>query len=132
MNIDSLLGDIREWVLQQADIAGALLVGSYARGTARADSDVDLVILTSNPSRYIDFAAFADKFGTVDRWVKENWGRVTSVRVWYRDGLEVEYGITLPNWATQPLDEGTRRVLSEGAQIVFDRDDSLGNTTLML
>ena len=39
------------------DICGLALVGSWARGTARADSDVDLVVLTSHPDRYLADAA---------------------------------------------------------------------------
>ncbi|MGH2704321.1 MAG: nucleotidyltransferase domain-containing protein [Actinomycetota bacterium] len=34
------------------DVCGVAIVGSWARGEARADSDLDLVILTEDPSRY--------------------------------------------------------------------------------
>jgi predicted nucleotidyltransferase len=125
MRIKGFLSQVKAWTEQQADIKGVLLVGSYARGVARADSDVDLVILTTKPERYLDSVSFAENFGSVSKWEKEDWGRVTSVRVWYQDGLEVEYGITLPDWVAQPLDSGTLRVVSDGMQIVFDRDGSL-------
>ncbi len=125
MNIDVYLNAVKAWAAQQTDIAAVLLVGSHARGTARADSDVDLVILTTHPSRYLDSAAYAETFGPVARWTTENWGRVTSMRVWYRDGLEVEYGITRPDWAAEPLDAGTRQVISGGVRIIFDRNGSL-------
>ncbi len=126
MNVEAFLFQVRDWAEQQQDISGVLLVGSYARGTARADSDVDLVILTVKPERYLNAIAFAERFGSVSKWEKEDWGRVTSLRLWYEDGLEVEYGITRPDWVAQPLDPGTFRVVSDGARIVFDRDGSLG------
>src|SRR5581483_1828433 len=82
----------------------------------------DLVILTNEPARYLESALFAENFGRIAKWQKEDWGKVTSMRVWYEDGMEVEYGFALPDWATEPLDEGTKRVLDDGAQIIFDRD----------
>ncbi len=125
MKIESFLAQVKQWAGQQSDIKGVLLVGSYTKGAARADSDVDLIILTADPQHYIDRISFAENFGSVSKWEKEDWGRVTSLRVWYQDGLEVEYGIALPDWASQPLDLGTLQVVSDGMQIVFDRDDSL-------
>ncbi|HZQ06850.1 MAG TPA: nucleotidyltransferase domain-containing protein [Anaerolineae bacterium] len=125
MSVEAFLFQVRAWAEQQQDISGVLLVGSYARGTARADSDVDLMILTVKPERYLNAIAFAERFGPVSKWEKEDWGKVTSLRIWYEDGLEVEYGIAGPNWVAQPLDPGTLRVVSDGARIVFDRDGSL-------
>ncbi len=125
MHLEHFLSPIRQWAEQQPDIRGVLLVGSHARHAARPDSDVDLVILTDCPERYVDSIDFAERLGAVSRWQKEDWGRVTSVRVWYEDGLEVEYGFTRPDWACEPLDPGTRRVISDGLDIVFDRDGSL-------
>ncbi len=125
MEIDEFLRRVQEWAEQQADIEAVLLVGSYARGAARPDSDVDLVILTTRPERYVDSVSFAGQFGSISKWQTEDWGRVTSQRVWYQDGLEVEFGITLPDWSARPLDPGTRAVLSDGAQAVFDRSGAL-------
>jgi predicted nucleotidyltransferase len=125
MMLEDLMAKVKQWAEKQLDIQGVLLVGSYARGAARPDSDVDLVILTDCPARYLDGISFSGNFGSVSKWQKEAWGKVTSVRVWYQDGLEVEYGIALPDWASQPLDPGTFRVLSDGMQIVYDREGSL-------
>jgi hypothetical protein len=51
---------------------------------------------------------------------------VTSLRVWYADGLEVEFGIADRDWASAPLDAGTRRVLEEGLVVLFDRGSAFG------
>lgn len=121
----NLFAQIKAWAEKQGDISGVLLVGSHARGTARADSDMDLVILTTQPARYLDSISFAETFGAVARWEKEDWGKVTSMRVKYRGGMEVEFGFALPDWIAFPLEPGTRRVLSDGARIIFDREGSL-------
>jgi len=55
----------------------------------------------------------------------EYWGRVTSLRVRYEDGREVEYGITTRQWAALPLDAGTRRVIRGGMRILLDRQNDL-------
>jgi len=51
---------------------------------------------------------------------------VTSLRVYYVDGLEVEYGLASPEWASIPLDEGTQWVISGGMRILLDREGRLG------
>lgn len=124
-DVDPFLVDVKQWAEALPDITAVLLVGSYARGSARVDSDVDLVILTTNPQQYVASVSFAEHFGTVLKSETEDWGRVISQRIWYQNGLEVEFGFALPDWASRPLDEGTRNVISNGAQIVFDRDGSL-------
>jgi predicted nucleotidyltransferase len=125
MEIEGFLARVKRWAEERPDIKGVLLVGSHARGAARPDSDVDLIILTVSPQRYLDSISFAGHFGSVLRWEKEDWGRVKSLRVWYQGGLEVEYGIAQPDWASQPLDSGTLQVISEEIQIVYDRDGGL-------
>ena len=56
----------------------------------------------------------------------EDWGLVTSLRVYYEDGLEVEYGLTSSEWAEEPIDEGTYRVIRDGMGIYSDREGLLG------
>ena len=50
---------------------------------------------------------------------------MTSLRVWYRDGLEVEFGLTDESWAASPLDAGTRSVILDGIVVLFERGDLL-------
>lgn len=48
MDIYLFLNSVRKWTNQNEDIKALILVGSYAIGKAREDSDVDLVIIISN------------------------------------------------------------------------------------
>jgi hypothetical protein len=50
---------------------------------------------------------------------------VQSLRVFYRNGLEVEFGLTDPAWAALPLDEGTRQVIAGGMRVLFERGHNL-------
>lgn len=121
--LEAFFAAVRCWAEQQADITGMLLVGSCARGSARADSDVDLIILTDRPGLYLDSVAWAGTFGDIVRWQKEDWGKVVSPRAWYASGLEVEYGFTRPDWAAPPMDAGTSQVISGGVRMIFDREE---------
>jgi predicted nucleotidyltransferase len=112
---------VKTWAANRADILAVGVVGSHARGTARSDSDVDLVIITQNPRPYMDDASWLNFFGQVIRTSDEDWGLLQSRRTFYADGLEVEFGITTPAWAAlDPVDEGTRGVIADGAQAVYD------------
>jgi uncharacterized protein len=123
--VTTFLDSLRSWAESRSDVAAVVLVGSHARGQARADSDVDVVVLTSAPQRYLTDMAWVSEFGPIDDLGIEEYGAVTSVRARYRFGLEVEFGFASPTWASLPLDEGTRRVLEDGMHIVFDRDGGL-------
>lgn len=116
---------VTSWAENQVDIVSVALVGSHARGTARSDSDVDLVIQCQRPARYLKDVTWISEFGVVQSVSIEDWGVVQSVRVLYADGPEVEYGVTSSEWVTFPLDEGTITVLRDGVLILLDRDGSL-------
>ena len=109
------------WASSQPDIQGVALVGSFARNTATDLSDVDLVILVQDPERYLHDQNWVRHFGETSRQQIEDYGALTSIRVWYSDGREIEYGITNVNWAAVPLDEGTRQVISDGMRVLFER-----------
>jgi hypothetical protein len=90
-------------------------------GRGREDSDIDLVLLVEDPDRYLRHPEWVGQFGDVTDKHVEYYGMVTSLRVIYGDGREVEYGVTNPRWAAEPLDEGTRRVIRDGMRVIFER-----------
>jgi predicted nucleotidyltransferase len=114
-----------QWARSRADIIAVALVGSHARDTARPDSDIDIVMLCKQPTDYLAHLDWVQAFGTTTSQQLEDYGKLTSVRTWYGDGLEVEFGITDEHWADLPLDEGTRKVISDGMVILLDRDGPL-------
>lgn len=52
-------------------------------------------------------------------------GACTSIRVWYRDGKEVEFGVAEPSWISRSLDAGTYQVLSDGYKNILDKNGIL-------
>jgi predicted nucleotidyltransferase len=116
-----LILDVQAWAQKRPDVLGVALVGSYARQAATPESDVDLVIVCQSPSEYLGDEEWIGIFGEPKRTAQEDWGRVTSMRVWYADGLEVEFGMADRDWGSAPLDPGTRQVMNDGGVILFDR-----------
>ncbi|MDQ0579659.1 nucleotidyltransferase domain-containing protein [Streptomyces rishiriensis] len=115
------------WAGNRSDVVGLLLVGSCARGTAGPDSDVDLVVLSTAPARYAEDDGWAREpaLGEVIR-VRDR-GTVTEWRYATASGLEVEVNVGPARWArTDPVDAGTRRVVTDGARPLYDPAGILG------
>ncbi len=124
-SITRFLEAVSDWAAAQPDIVAVGLVGSHARGGATPTSDIDLVIVVDEPARYLQAREWVRRFGTVAQTQVEDYGKVTSLRVWYAEGREVEYGVTDVRWAALPLDRGTRQVIAHGLRILFEREPVL-------
>jgi predicted nucleotidyltransferase len=119
--IEEVIGLITRWARGRKDIVGLLLVGSCARNAARPDSDVDIVLLTTHEPRYLDTTGWAGELGLGEPIRAQMWGPITERRYSTASGLEVEVGIGSPAWAkTDPVDPGTRRVVTDGARLLHD------------
>jgi len=125
--IEGLLSAVVRWATAHPDVLAVALVGSHARGCATPTSDVDLVVIAVDPQRFLQETDWTTAFGVVTRQAVEHWGVVTSLRVWYEGGPEVEFGLTGAEWVAEPLDAGTRQVVSEGIRVLFDREGLLAS-----
>lgn len=114
--------DFMRWSTKRRDIRAVALVGSYARLAADESSDVDLVIIAEDPGEYLKNTEWTRVFGIVITKNIEEYGKLTSLRVWYESGLEVEYGFTTREWAKIPLDDGTRQVVEGGLRVLFEKE----------
>lgn len=120
-SVEELLGRVVAWAEDEDGVLAVALVGSQARGTARADSDVDLVILLRDPQLYLEDEGWPRRFGVPLSLEREDWGMVQALRVQYEGGPVDELGVTSAQWAaTYPLDEGTRAVAAGGLRILYD------------
>jgi predicted nucleotidyltransferase len=118
---EHFLDAFKRWAETDSDILGVAVVGSFARGTASPSSDIDLMVLTIAPVRFLAHTEWATAFGIVQRQQLEDWGAVQVLRAWYLDGREVEFGFALPAWASVPAEGGTRSVVKGGLRVLFDR-----------
>ena len=117
-----------EWASRRPDITGVAVVGSWARSEPRMDSDIDLVILTTEKAAYTvseDWASVAVS-QPAELIRTHEWGPLTERRIRVASGLEVEFGFAPSSWAeTDPVDPGTAGVVSDGCTPIFDRGELL-------
>ena len=117
--VPELVQRVTGWASATTNVRALVLVGSQARGDARPDSDVDFVFLSTAPSLMANDLTWVSTFGTVRQVAIEDYGKLTSVRVRYEEGPEVEFGIAGLDW---PAAEGTSAVLACGFRVLLDRD----------
>jgi hypothetical protein len=122
--VTEVVATARAWAGRTPAVAAVLVVGSYAYGRPRPDSDLDLVLVTSDPAALSsDDAWVATVLGagaTARR--EQDWGPLRERRFRRSTGLDVELGITPVSWLDVPVDAGTARVLRDGCTVVLDRD----------
>ena len=127
LNVRAFLQSVVEWAKDEPDLMALALVGSHARGEASPESDVDLILLLRNPKEYIKNSDWISEFGEPRHIAQEDWGKVTSLRVLYADGLEVEYGLSNLEWGSDPSDEGDAHVIGNGLIVLYEKDGHLSN-----
>ena len=118
---------LKEFSFHTSHIESVIIVGSYARGTNKESSDLDIVIITANKAEMVSDQDFVHIFGEINKKQTEYYGACTSIRVWYKNGKEVEFGIVKPSWIKTPLDAGTRKVLSDGYKVIYDKKKHFKN-----
>lgn len=123
--VRKLLHDLAAWCSQRADVRALALVGSRARDDATCDSDVDVVLLTTDPGRYLATDDWALALGA-KVVATRRWGVLTERRLLLETGMEVDFGVVDLSWAAiAPLEEGTAKVARDGLIPVYDPDSVL-------
>lgn len=121
-----LIEKVTAWSQRDDRVLAAGLCGSYARGEARADSDIDFCILTRRPESLLEHRSWISSFGSDARIAGpvEDYNLVQSIRVFY-GSTEAELGITDEAWTQLPMDRETAGVINDGLLILYDPLGSL-------
>lgn len=127
--VEDFLQRVADWASKQPEVLSLALAGSYARNQAGETSDVDLILVAADPDELLLKPGWIETFDRVRQVQIEHYGKVTSLRAWYLYGLEVEFGLTGREWASQPLDPGTRQVFEDGLRVLYEREILLSNWT---
>lgn len=120
MTAQAYIERVRQWAQSDDRVLALALVGSHACHAARPDSDIDFVIICRDQPGMARDTSWVRRFGEPVSCAEEDWGTVTSIRATYADGQEIEFGLAAASWAALPVDEGTRRVVSDGIVILSD------------
>jgi len=117
--------DFMRWATKRKDIRAAALVGSYAREELDKDSDVDLVIITEAPQKYISNTEWTRVFGKPITKKVEEFGKLTSLRIWYESGLEIEFGFTTRDWMQTLSKDEMNQITEDGLRVLFEKEKLL-------
>jgi len=112
------------WAPGRPDVRAIAVVGSYAYGRPRVGSDLDVVVLSDAPSSLlVDDRWVVAVLGNARPLQRADWGAVVERRFRLPCGLQVELNVGRPSWASiAPVDDGTRRVVTDGCVAVHDPD----------
>jgi hypothetical protein len=123
--LDGILAPVVAWARCRSDIVGVALAGSWVRGAARDDSDIDLILLVADPRifRRDDWLAEIQWHeARPAQWRDADYGVVWSRHVRLIPPCEIELTFCSPSWAgTDPVDAGTAKVISDGCQVLLDK-----------
>jgi hypothetical protein len=119
-----LRGLLARWALQQDDIVAAAVFGSWARRTARMDSDFDVVVHTTHPGQYVAddgwIAAVVGQDASIVR--TQEWGPSRSGVSAFHLASKSSSAWSRSWAATDPVDPGTARVMRDGFEPLVDED----------
>lgn len=120
---EKALERIVSWGVGRSDIRAVAVVGSYATGRPRQDSDIDVILLTTRPSDYITGDTWMAELDAGDLIQTRHWGAITERRLSGVAGIQIDIGIGEPTWASaSPVDPGTRQVVAHGLRVLYDPD----------
>ncbi len=125
--------ELTEGLVESTDDLRALGVGgSWSRGNPRPDSDLDLIIIAQNPNmwrrhqhwvRELPFKRFG--FSYYDHHTA-TYGVVWSAHIELKPDAKLELALASKSWTSlDPIDPGTRHVLTDAFKIIVDKDHLL-------
>jgi predicted nucleotidyltransferase len=129
---EALTAAVANWARTRDDIRAMALAGSWARGNPRRESDLDLLLLSDRAAFYRRRRNWlrAIDFGEAGFRVRSSagaaYGVAWSLHLRLRPAADVELTFADCAWAgTNPVDAGTRAVVTDGLRIVRDIDGML-------
>lgn len=129
---NAIVNAVTNWAVKRGDIRAMALVGSWARGNPHQVSDIDLLLLSDRVYEYRHCQEWLTEIGFGGAGYRLNssesatYGVVWSRHVHLLPAAEVELAFAKCSWAqTEPVDGGTRGVVNDAFQIIFDKDGML-------
>ncbi|HEX6989300.1 MAG TPA: aminoglycoside 6-adenylyltransferase, partial [Bacillota bacterium] len=124
-----LIGRIETWARNREDIRGLLILGSRARCIRPADawSDLDVLLVTTDPDSYLDSTGWLADLGTV--WItflEPTPAGGLERRVLFAGGLDVDFSVVAAADAAALAERGVppevAGIVTRGVRVLLDRD----------
>jgi len=122
-----LIARVVAWCQAEANLQGAILIGSQARPEHGADawSDLDLMLLADDPDALLERSDWLARFGrpacdftevTPLPWLTWNW---CAKRVLYDDGRDVDFSLLPYDHLSEVLDVNAE-IMVKGYRVLYD------------
>lgn len=119
-SITRLLNELVQTLSHQNIVRGIILVGSYARGDNRDNSDVNVIILADDPQEFFKKIEFFKHFGNIFS-VENSRKGILSFKIACHEDTEIQLSIVPCIWAqAEPIDPETLKVILNGVSILWD------------
>lgn len=112
--------EVKKFFQKKKDIRACILIGSYAKGEQRLDSDVDFIVLAQDREKWLSNTNWTKSLGTVLSTNIEQYEEVKAVRTYYSDNVELEFGFVEESWLEKPLKDATKEAVDGGFKILHD------------
>lgn len=112
--------EVSKFFSRQKDIRAMILIGSYAKGEERSDSDVDFIILAKDRNKWLSNTNWTKLLGTVVSITQEDYEEVKAIRTYYEDNVELEFGFIEESWLKKPLADTTKEAIEGGYKVLYD------------
>lgn len=129
---DDLIAMLMKLVERRHDLRAMAVCGSWARGSQRADSDIDILLLATDVTPWRTATGWIGElpFGQAGLSYAGHrtaaYGVAWSAHIQLQPAAELELTFVLPSWAdTDPVDPGSHRVVTDGFRICADKDGRL-------
>jgi len=112
----------------QKDVLATAVIKPPDEADPTEISYLKILVITTDVEKHIndETADWSKSFGSLrEQKIEEN-GVFRIIRAFYKNGIEIEFYFTSPDWAnTEPISEETRKILAEGIKIFHDPEKLL-------
>jgi len=118
-----------QWAQTDAGTRAAIIIGSRARADHPADewSDLDIIVITSDPRRYLALTDWLESIG--NPWltfIEQTPDGGMERRVMFEGGLDVDFALTPVEWCQQAVITGllsdVADIIRRGVRVIVDKD----------
>ncbi|WP_028610896.1 hypothetical protein [Paenibacillus harenae] len=121
----SLLYRFVTWAGGQPHIDGIALIGPCADDENEEVTEMSFVIVSDKKTKTAEAILHQFPFDAIEQAMKEERGALTSIRIEYGSGIEVDFGIVEESWLTGELEGAAAASAMEGFKVIWEKEEEL-------
>ncbi|OMF21463.1 hypothetical protein BK133_28260 [Paenibacillus sp. FSL H8-0548] len=110
------------WAGGQSHIAGIALVGPCADDENEEETDLSLLLISDKKAKTVEAILHQFQFEAIDELTKEERGPLTSLRISYASGIDMELGVAEEAWLHAPLEQAAEFAFIQGFKVLLEQE----------